>query len=77
MLAHISTTRSQIKKSGFKSWTNWNIVEAHLDQTIPDFLGALSKEHKKTCSQWIETWLKGKHQGNDVLMGLIPVVNQS
>lgn len=77
MLAHISTRRCQIKKSGFKSWTNWNIVEAHLDQTIPDFLGALSKEHKKTCSQWIEMWLKGNHQGNDVLMGLVAVVNQS
>ncbi len=78
MLAHISTTRSKMAKSGLKSWgKDWSIVEAHLDQTISDFLGRLSKEHKKTCSQWIGAWLKGPHQGNDVLAGLVAVVSES
>jgi hypothetical protein len=75
MLAHISTARSKMAKSGLKSWGNdWKIVEPHLDQAISDFLRGLSKEYQKICSQWIETWFRGHHPGNAVLKELVGVV---
>jgi hypothetical protein len=71
MLAHISTTRSAIAKSGDKSWgRGWPGVEAHLDRVVVDFLRALSNDYKETCRQWLDKWLAGLHPGKDVLKEL-------
>jgi hypothetical protein len=75
LLAHISTTRSEMAKRGLRDWADdWQTVDPHLDQTISDFLGGLSQDHKNICHQWITKWLKGNYPGNDVLMGVTTVM---
>lgn len=75
MLAHISTTRTEMKKRGLKAWgREWQVVEPHLDQTIIEFLGGISVDHKRTCLSWIRCWLKGNHPGNAVLRGLVSLI---
>lgn len=68
MLAHISTTRSEMERNGLKSWGSaWQFVEPHLDRTICDFPGGLAKHHKDICLKWVDAWANGSHPGNDVL----------
>ncbi|MBE7545328.1 MAG: hypothetical protein M9913_16015 [Bryobacteraceae bacterium] len=75
MLAHISKTRTDLNKRGLKAWNSeWQVVEPHLDQTISEFLGGLSANHKRTCLYWMQLWLKGSHPGRDALRGLVPLV---
>ena len=75
LLAHISTTRTEMAKQGIRGWASeWQTVDPHLDQTTSDFLGGLSPDHKKICRQWITKWLNGNHTGNDVLVGLDTVI---
>jgi hypothetical protein len=76
LLAHISTTRSELAKRGLRDWTNdWQVADSHLNQTIRDFLGGLSQDHKTICHQWIRKWLKNNHRGNDVLAGLETIIS--
>lgn len=71
MLAHISTTRTLMKKRGLKDWGDeWKVVDLHLDQIISEFLGGLSKDHKRICLQWVNEWLNGNHPGKDALNDL-------
>jgi hypothetical protein len=61
MLAHISTSRSEIARGGLKAWgQEWQTVERHLDQTIPEFLGGLSVDHKTICLQRIDQMLSSR-----------------
>jgi hypothetical protein len=77
MLAHISTTRSEMAKKGLKSWGNaWQVVEPHLDQTICDFLGGLAKDHKDTCLKWVDVWSNGSYPGNDVLASVAAILGR-
>ena len=71
MLAHVSKARSDMAKTGLKSWgTVWPIVESHLDSVIPDFLKGLSEGHKIICRKWVNEWLNGPYAGRDVLKAL-------
>ncbi len=71
MLAHISTTRTEMKKRGLKDWRNeWKVVEPHLDQIISDFLGRLSNDHKKICLRWLNEWMNGDYPAKHALKGL-------
>ena len=71
MLAHFSSTRTDMKKRGLKDWRDeWKVVELHLDQVNSDFLGGLSKDHKRICLKWVNEWLNGNHPGKDALKGL-------
>ena len=75
MLAHISKTRTEIARSGLKSWSNdWSIVEPHLDQLISDFLDGLSIHHKQICRHWVTTWLTGPYPCNDSLRDLVAIL---
>ena len=77
MLAHVSRARSEIAKRGQKAWDKeWQIVEPHLDETVRDFLGRLSAEHKQTCLEWIRRWSGGNYPGSDVLPTLIALIGQ-
>jgi hypothetical protein len=75
MLAHTSKTRTEMENRGLKVWgQEWETVEPHLDQTISEFLGALSADHKATCRKWINRWLNGPYPFNEVLTKLAPLV---
>jgi hypothetical protein len=77
MLAHISKTRSEMAKCGLKDWGHcWQTVEPHLDQTISEFFGGLSRDHQNTCVELIDRWSKGNYQGNSVLTGLSSIVSR-
>lgn len=57
MLAHISTERSAIAKSGLKAWDEeWRIVEPYLDRTIAEFLSSLPARQKEICNSWLRLW---------------------
>ena len=58
MLAHISTTRSDMAKRGLKRWGgDWKVVEPHLDSVIAEFLKGLSEEHRMICRAWVSKWM--------------------
>lgn len=75
MLAHISKTRTDMNKRNLKDWgVEWQIVEPHLDQTILEFLGGLSKDHKVTCLSWINRWSNGPYVGRGALTHLARLI---
>jgi hypothetical protein len=68
LLAHVSTTRTELQKRGLKAWDrDWLVVEPHLDLTISDFLGGLSSDYRKICQDWVNRWINGNHQGMHAL----------
>jgi hypothetical protein len=75
MLAHISKSRTDLKRRGLKDWaSSFKEVEPHIDQTIADFLAALSGEHKAICRNWVSCWLNGPYPANAVLSELALMV---
>jgi hypothetical protein len=76
MLAHISTTRTEMAVRGLKPWgDDWKVVEPHLDLTISEFLRSLSPAHKTICLLWVKKWLSGSYPGKSSLSGLIPLLS--
>ncbi len=72
MLAHISTERSRLSRSGLKAWDrDWDEVEPHLDKIIAHFLHGLPPDSKIVCHRWFHQFLTGPHVGKDVLHDLI------
>ena len=68
MLAHISTSRSEMARQGLKSWgAAWPITEAHLDSIIPQFLAGLPPDYRADCRKQFNQILTGPYKGNGVL----------
>jgi hypothetical protein len=75
MLAHISTSWAEIAKQGMKDWRQeWQTVEPHLDQTISDFFGGISLDHKRICLYWVDLWLSVSRPWSNVLLELAPAL---
>jgi hypothetical protein len=71
MLAHISTTRSEVMRLGLKSWGDeWQTVEPHLHHIIGEFLTAMSAGHRTVCLGWINGFVACNQPGGDTLMGM-------
>jgi hypothetical protein len=71
MLAHVSKTRTEMKKAGLRDWAkDWQVVEPHLDQTISQFLSGLSPERRRICLGWVNDWSRGTHPSTKTLRDL-------
>jgi len=78
MLAHISTERTRIARSGRKPWNEeFDTVEPHLNDTIKEFLNSLSANHKEICRTWVSRWNSQSYGGSQFLKELADALRPS